>query len=60
MLEDRDKGVVYVPVSAELLNKWGDWSDPVQFRFERIGGEPSLVFRKIEWQPVESSQGRAA
>lgn len=60
MLTDPDKGVVYLPISEGLLARLGEWSDPVRFRVERLNGELSLVFEKLELRPVELSKGRAA
>jgi hypothetical protein len=61
MLEDRDRGVIYVPFSVGLVDEMKEWSEPVQFRLERDAkGELGLVFRKVEWRPIELSKGRSA
>jgi hypothetical protein len=65
MLEDRERNVVYVPISKELLPKLKEWSEPVRFRVEttRHGAgrtELSLVFERLELTPIELTKGRGA
>jgi hypothetical protein len=60
VIEDRDKNVVYVPISRDLLPSLKQWSEPVRFRIEDLEGEWSLVFERLELQPVDLSKGRAA
>jgi hypothetical protein len=50
-MEARDCGVYFVRVSRALAAEMGDWSDPVQVRFEvdeHRDGEGVLVWRKVE------------
>ena len=65
MLEDLQRNIVYVPISKELLPSLKEWSEPVRFRVELVNlganrTELSLVFERLELQPVELSKGRGA
>lgn len=43
---------VTVKVSRELLAELSTWSEPVQVRIERIGGEWDMIFRRLDGDPV--------
>jgi hypothetical protein len=48
MLEDKHHGIVYVPVSVEIMSELREWSRPLRVRIEPGYDGPTMVFKYLD------------